>query len=187
MLHLLKHRKEFEKKIPFVGNMIPMMVRESKNESLEDDGEESDDDDGNPLGFLKIFDIKRNKKNKPIDPRLLLRTLFTFGNSVINVNVKAISKVEGDSGIFAIIPPLRHALYANAVADGLANFLSGVIYACYTQSRDFCAEVQNGRLTKAEFLGALIGIVLQGGVYSFYGLFVFPTLFIKFVNINKHK
>lgn len=184
MLHILHKKQEQLKSSPILGGVLPMMLGDKNN-----DGNSSDEegDDKNPFAFMKAFDPKRLKKNKGVDPHLLPLSLFTFGVSLIKVNVRHYGEFEGESEIFESVPALRHALYANAIADGTANFIAGILYASYTQSKDFCAEVKKGDLTKFEFLGALVGLLLQGGVYGFYGAFAIPTIFFKLTTINKHK
>ncbi|KAJ9080873.1 hypothetical protein DSO57_1020352 [Entomophthora muscae] len=190
MLHILNKRRENAKSVPIFGAVVPMFVgalnNKDKEEEDDNEGSETEEEKKNPFGFLKIFDTKLGKKNDQYHPHLLPQTLFKFGMSTININVHAYGEYEGDSGMFTTAPVLRHALYANAIADGVANFATGILYASYTQSKDFIGQVKQGELSQHEFLGALIGIFIQGGVYAFYGALAVPTIFFKLTTINKN-
>ncbi|KAJ9060066.1 hypothetical protein DSO57_1034893 [Entomophthora muscae] len=189
MLHILNHNRDHSKPGPVVGAIIPILKSGKRDDGLvvEKEGEE-EEEKKNPFDFLRVLDPKRGKKKvKPIDPHMLPRALFTLGVSLINVNVRSCGDVDGLMNMFTFIPPLRHALYANAISDGALNFVVGIIYASYMQIRDFGTGVKDGEVSKFELLGAIFGLFLQSNIYCLYGIFMVPVIFVKLSTINKNK
>ncbi|KAJ9080874.1 hypothetical protein DSO57_1020353 [Entomophthora muscae] len=137
----------------------------------------------NPLDFGKKKEKEPEKKS--IDPHELRRAMFALGVSLVDINVKS----SGDAGpkmkMFDSFPPLRHGLYASAISDGATNYIAGIVYALYNQSKTFGTSMYEGEMSSVEILGAMAGICIQSTVYCCYGLFSVPIIMFKLSNVDK--
>lgn len=183
MLHLINNNPI--KHSP-IGHMLPTLGKKEEGLILEDDEPEK-----SPFPFLHLFDPVLDpvlgKRKSPLKPHELPGALFTLGGSLVNVNVESCGNVEGLMSVLTFIPPFRHALYANAIADGATNFVTGALYASYVQCTDFYDNVKAGELSKFEFFGALMGMCVQAAIYGMYGLFVIPLVAFKLSTIKAKK
>ncbi|KAJ9052239.1 hypothetical protein DSO57_1036201 [Entomophthora muscae] len=131
----------------------------------------------NPLDLLK----KKKREWKPTNPQELRQTMFPLGVSLIDGNVKSCGNAGRMVKVFTYFAPLRHTLYANAIADGVTNFISGTIYAFYTQSKAFGSVWET---SPSSLVGAMMGIWTQAVIYCCCGFFIVPIILFKLATVD---
>ncbi|KAJ9080875.1 hypothetical protein DSO57_1020354 [Entomophthora muscae] len=166
---------------PISGHLLPWLRRQKDSSNSDKEPRKL------PFKLFNILDYDKETEKKLIDPHELRRAMFPLGVSLVNINVNSSGGAGRILKRFTFFPPLRHALYAQAIADGASNFVIGIIVASYTQSKDFCCSLLEEETLSLSFCGAMVGIWTQLVVYCCYGVFSIPIALFKLATYNEEQ